>query len=306
MRGLTLGSAMSEPASRPDVPLLTPSTGRWGLLELVRRLLHHRSALVGLLVVVAYIAVALTAPWLAPRDPTAQNPAQSLRPPSLEHPMGTDRFGRDQLSRAIYGTRISLVVAALSVLISATGGSLVGLVSGYLRGTTDTIFMRVIDIMLAFPGLLLALVLVTMLGNGLPAVVVAVGLAGIPNFARVVRGMVLSAVQNDYVQAARATGATDRRVMFVHVLPNVVAPAVVLTTLYVAFAVLTASSLSFLGVGVQPPTPEWGAMVNAGRSLLYVAWWISTFPALMIMGLVLAVNLLGDGLRDILDPHLQV
>ena len=282
-----------------------PASGRaWrGTL---RRLLRHGGARFGLLVVALIMVMALGADVLAPYDPIAQNSAVGLSPPSLAHLMGTDEFGRDILSRVIFGARISLLVAIGAVAISATLGTLFGLLAGYLQGKSDMVIMRPMDVLLAFPGLLLALALSAILGTGLNAVIIAVGIAGIPNFARIVRGAVMNVRENEYILAAHAIGAPTPRLLGRHVLPNVAAPIIVMTTLYVAFAVLTASSLSFLGVGVQPPTPEWGAMTNAGRHILRVGWWVSTFPGLMIMLLVLGVNLIGDGLRDALDPNLRV
>ncbi len=272
----------------------------------LRRLLRHGGARFGLLVVAVVVLMALGADVLSPYDPIAQNSAVGLSPPSLTHPMGTDEFGRDIFSRVIHGARLSLLVAVGAVAISATLGTLLGLLAGYLQGGPDMVIMRPMDVLLAFPGLLLALALSAILGTGLNSVILAVGIAGIPNFARIVRGAVMNVRENEYVLAARTIGAPGGRIVGRHLLPNVAAPIIVMTTLYVAFAVLTASSLSFLGVGVQPPTPEWGAMTNAGRHILRVAWWVSTFPGLMIMLLVLAVNLIGDGLRDALDPNLRV
>jgi peptide/nickel transport system permease protein len=272
----------------------------------LRRLLRHGGARFGLAVVAVVVLMALGADVLSPYDPIAQNSAVGLSPPSLTHPMGTDEFGRDIFSRVIHGARLSLLVAVGAVVISATLGTLLGLLAGYLQGGPDMVIMRPMDVLLAFPGLLLALALSAILGTGLNSVILAVGIAGIPNFARIVRGAVMNVRENEYVLAARTIGAPGGRIVGRHLLPNVAAPIIVMTTLYVAFAVLTASSLSFLGVGVQPPTPEWGAMTNAGRHILRVAWWVSTFPGLMIMLLVLAVNLIGDGLRDALDPNLRV
>jgi peptide/nickel transport system permease protein len=272
----------------------------------MRAVLKNGGARLGLLVLIGFVLLALLAPWIAPYDPIKQDSRLGLSSPGLEHPFGTDEFGRDILSRVLFGAQLSLVVAGSAVVISTLVGAALGLLSGYFSGRLDTWLMRVMDVLLSFPGLLLALVLAAVLGTGLTSVIVAVGIAGIPNFARVTRGAVLSARQNEYVEAARCIGCGHLGVMLRHILPNVAAPIIVLSTLYVAFAVLTASSLSFLGVGVQPPTAEWGAMTNAGRHILRQAWWVSTFPGLMIMLLVLSVNLVGDGLRDALDPNLRV
>ncbi len=305
-----------QPSSQPAPALTLDAAAAQALAErptagrawrgTLRRLLRHGGARFGLVVVALVVVMALGADFLSPYDPIAQNSAVGLSPPSLAHPMGTDEFGRDIFSRVIHGARLSLLVAIGAVAISATLGTLLGLLAGYLQGASDMLIMRPMDVLLAFPGLLLALALSAILGTGLTSVILAVGIAGIPNFARIVRGAVMNVRENEYVLAARTVGAPGGRIVGRHLLPNVAAPIIVMTTLYVAFAVLTASSLSFLGVGVQPPTPEWGAMTNAGRHILRLAWWVSTFPGLMIMLLVLAVNLIGDGLRDALDPNLRV
>ncbi len=305
-----------QPSSQPAPALTLDAAAAQALAERptagrawrgpLRRLLRHGGARFGLVVVALVVVMALGADFLSPYDPIAQNSAVGLSPPSLAHPMGTDEFGRDIFSRVIHGARLSLLVAIGAVAISATLGTLLGLLAGYLQGASDMLIMRPMDVLLAFPGLLLALALSAILGTGLTSVILAVGIAGIPNFARIVRGAVMNVRENEYVLAARTVGAPGGRIVGRHLLPNVAAPIIVMTTLYVAFAVLTASSLSFLGVGVQPPTPEWGAMTNAGRHILRLAWWVSTFPGLMIMLLVLAVNLIGDGLRDALDPNLRV
>jgi peptide/nickel transport system permease protein len=270
------------------------------------RIAGQRGAQVGLVVFAAFVLMALTSRWLAPFDPNAQNPALGLTPPSAAHPFGTDVFGRDILSRIMDASKLTLLIAFASVAISALAGVSLGLLTGYFQGWLDAALMRCMDVLLSFPGLVLALVLAAIMGPGLTSVIVAVGIAGIPTFARVARGAVLSVRNNDYVEAARAIGCASGHVIRRHVLPNTLAPIVVLTTLYIAFAVLTASSLSFLGVGVRPPTAEWGSMTNEGRGILQVAWWVSTFPGLMIMLLVLSANLVGDAVRDTLDPTLRV
>jgi peptide/nickel transport system permease protein len=292
----------ADAAASPLAPAVPARRGRGAL----RRVLRHGGARIGLVVVAAIVVMALGADVLAPFDPIAQDSALGLSPPSPAHWLGTDEFGRDILSRIVHGARLSLVVAVGAVAISAVVGTLLGLLSGYWQGWPDMLIMRPMDVLLSLPGLLLALVVEAILGPGLTSVTLAVGVTGIPSFARVVRGAVMNVRENEYILAARSIGATSPRIIARHILPNVTAPIIVMTTLYVAFAVLTASSLSFLGVGVAPPTPEWGAMTNAGRHILRLGWWVSTFPGLMIMLLVLAVNLIGDGLRDALDPHLQL
>jgi peptide/nickel transport system permease protein len=251
------------------------------------------------------LLTALLAPHLGLRDPAAIDSANLLQPPGGTHILGTDQFGRDLLSRILHGTRPSLQVGLISVGIAASVGVLLGLVSGYYGGRVDLGIMRIIDVMLAFPSILLALGVVAVMGPGLNNVMVAVGIANIPIYARVVRGQTLAAKQLLYVEAARALGCGDPRIFSRHMLPNVVAPVIVVATLGVAGAILTGAALSFLGLGAQPPSPEWGAMLSDGRSFLRQAWWITMFPGLAIAVTVLAINMVGDGLRDALDPRLR-
>lgn len=291
--------------------LYLSSGGRKGLLVSrlsppATRILRHRGARLGLVVFLVFALMAALSHWIVPYDPNAQNAVLGLTPPSGAHPFGTDVFGRDILSRIIDASKLTLLIAFASVAISTLAGVTLGLLTGYFQGWLDAVIMRCMDVLLSFPGLVLALVLAAIMGPGLVSVIVAVGIAGIPTFARVARSAVLTVRNNDYVEAARCIGCASGAVIRRHVLPNTLAPIIVLTTLYIAFAVLTASSLSFLGVGVRPPTAEWGSMTNEGRSILQVAWWVSTFPGMMIMLLVLSANLVGDAVRDTLDPTLQV
>jgi peptide/nickel transport system permease protein len=226
-----------------------------------------------------------------------------LEPPSRAHWMGTDQIGRDVFSRVVHGARISLSVGAIAVVIAATAGSTVGLVSGYAGGAVDAVTMRVIDVMLAFPGVLLALGIVTALGPSLQNVMIAVGISNVPFYARLVRSTVLVAREQLYVEAARVIGVPLPLLLTRHILPNVVAPIIVAASLSMGTSILAAAGLSFVGLGSQPPTPEWGRMLTDGRDYLGPAWWVSTFPGLAIMITVLSVNLLGDGLRDVLDPR---
>jgi peptide/nickel transport system permease protein len=289
-------AAAAGPASAPDAP--------WR--KAVRQMLRNPTAMLGLAVLVVLTLLALTAPWIAPYDPIKQNPLMSFQPPSSQHWLGTDQFGRDILTRLLYGARISLRIGLVAVGIAIAFGGLLGLVSGYYGGWIDQVISRFVDLLLAFPGILLALVIVSVIGPSLTNVMIAVGVAATPTYARVVRGSVLAARENVYVEAAHAVGASDRRVLVQHVLPNVLAPVIVLATLGVAGAILTGAALSFLGLGAAPPTPEWGAMLSEGRGYMRFAWWISTFPGLAIMVAVLATNLFGDGLRDALDPRMRV
>jgi peptide/nickel transport system permease protein len=274
--------------------------------EALHQLRRSPGAMAGATLFAILVLVAVLAPWLAPHDPIRMAPNDILLPPGGSYLLGTDQYGRDVLSRILLGTPISLTLGLISVGIAGLIGTSLGLAVGYWGGTTDSIVMRGIDVMMAFPGILLALAVVAVLGPGLYNVMIAVGLAGIPSYTRIVRGSVLSAKENLYVEAARALGAVDATIMWRHVLPNVVAPIIVLATLGLGTAILSGASLSYLGLGAQPPTPEWGSMLSTGRDYLRGQWWISTFPGLAIMLTVMAVNLLGDGLRDALDPRLRI
>ncbi len=268
-----------------------------------KRLKKNRLALLGGGLLGFFLLVAVGAPILAPSDPLAQDLYNRLNPPSLSHPFGTDDFGRDLLSRVIYGSRISLRIGTVAVMIALVVGSLVGLVAGYWGGLLDQLLMRAMDLMLAFPSILLAIGIVAVLGPGLENAMLAVGTVAIPQYARLVRASVLTIREQEYVAAARALGAGDFRILFLAVLPNCLAPLIVQSTLGLATAILDAAGLSFLGLGAQPPVPEWGAMLNGGRELILSAPWVLTFPGLAIFLSVLGFNLLGDGLRDALDPR---
>lgn len=277
-----------------------------GLTHLARRFRRHQGAVAGLALLVLVVLLTATAPLIAPADPARMGVGPIFSPPGPNHWLGTDQFGRDVLSRLLFGGQISLRLGVLAVAIATVAGVLVGLAAGYYGSWTDLLLMRLIDVMLAFPGILLALSVLAILGPGLNNAMVAVGVGAIPSYARVVRGSVLSARAYVYVDAARVIGCSDWRIIFRHILPNVLAPIIVLATLGMASAIVTGSSLSFLGLGAQPPSPEWGAMLSDGRDHLRSAWWISTFPGLAIMLVVLAANVLGDGLRDALDPRLKI
>lgn len=272
------------------------------LAETWKRLRKQRLALVGGGILVLLVVVALLAPLLAPQDPLAQDLYSRLQPPSLEHPFGTDDFGRDVLSRIIYGSRISLRIGLVAIAAALAVGTVLGLWAGYWGGLVDTLIMRVMDLLLAFPSILLAIAVVAVTGPGIDNAIMAVSVVLIPQFARLVRSSVLSVREMAYVEAARALGAGQARILLVSVLPNCMAPIIVQTTLSLGTAILDAAGLSFLGLGAQPPTPEWGAMLAGGRELLLEAPWVMTFPGLAIFAVVLALNLFGDGLRDALDP----
>jgi peptide/nickel transport system permease protein len=269
-------------------------------------LARQRGAVVGLVILGGLALMALGAPLLSPRDPIRTAARDALQPPGARFVLGSDQFGRDVASRVLHGARVSLTVGLIAVSIAVALGAPLGLVSGYYGGRLDGLIMRVMDVLLAFPGILLALAIVSVLTPGLTNVMIAVGLSAVPTYARLVRASVLSARENLYVEAARALGGRDLSILTRYILPNVVAPLIVTATLGLGTAILSAAALGFLGLGSQPPQPEWGRMLSEGRDYLREAWWISTFPGLGIMLTVLAMNLLGDGLRDVLDPRLQV
>jgi ABC-type dipeptide/oligopeptide/nickel transport system permease subunit len=259
---------------------------------------------VGLSVLSFWTFIAIFAEQVAPFDPF-KTVSGARQPPSLEFWFGTDRLGRDVLSRVLFGARISLLLGLISVALGSIVGSVLGLVSGYYRTWIDTLIMRAMDAMLAFPGILLALVVIAALGPSIQNVMIAVGVATVPRYARLIRGTVLSLREQPYIDAARVLGVRDIKIVFRHVLPNTVAPLLVLSTLQVGNAISVGAGLSFLGMGAQPPTAEWGLMAAVGRTVLGKAWWISTFPGFAILTVVMACNLLGDSLRGILDPRLR-
>jgi ABC-type dipeptide/oligopeptide/nickel transport system permease subunit len=270
--------------------------------EIWRRFAKHRLAVIGLGVILALIVLALGARQIAPHDPIRQDLPHALAKPSVEFPLGTDEFGRCILSRILFGARISLLVGVIATAIGATAGILLGLCAGYFP-RADAPVMRCMDVLLAFPSILLAIAVVAALGPSLGNVMIAVGVRSVPSFARVSRSMVLSLKELEFVQGAAALGASHARVLFGHVLPNSVSPLLVFSSMQVATAILLAAILSFLGLGVQPPTPEWGKMVSDGRSYLMDAPHVSLFPGLAIFIAVMGFNCLGDGLRDALDPR---
>lgn len=257
----------------------------------------------GLAVLLVFVAVALLAPWLAQFDPLEIHLQEQLRPPSSQHLLGQDGNGADILSRLIFGARISLSIGFIVVSLSALIGITIGLISGYYGGLLDTLLMRSVDVLLAFPGLLLAIALVAVLGPSLSNVVLALAALGWVGFARLVRGQVLTLKERPFVLAARTSGASDGRILCFHVLPHILSPVLVQATFGIAGVVLAESSLGFLGLGAPPGTPSWGAMLSEGRDVLFIAPHVSIFPGLAILLLVLSLNFLGDGLRDYLDPR---
>jgi len=271
----------------------------------LRRFTHNPLSVVGLVLVLMLLVGAILAPFLAPQDPAKQNLLDKRSRPGGKYLLGADQFGRDILSRLIYGARSSLFVALFSVLIALTGGIVIGTICGYRGGIVDGFLMRVTDLMLSFPYLLLAIFFVAALGPGVGNTTLAIGIWALPTFARMVRAAVLGIKNKDYVVASRAIGTPSYRIILWHVIPNFVAPVVVYGTLFMANAIMMEAALSFLGLGVQPPTPSWGEMISSGRNLLMVAPHVATIPGLAIMLAVLAFNLLGDGLRDALDPKMK-
>ncbi len=272
----------------------------WASSDLVRT----PGFVMGVAILLAWTTVAIFAASIAPYDPVATI-SSARQAPSLEFWFGTDRLGRDVLSRVIFGARVSLLLGLISVAMGSLVGTVLGVVSGYYSGVVDTVIMRAMDAMLAFPGILLALVIIAALGPSIQNVMVAVGVSTVPRYARLIRGTVLSLREQPYIDAARVLGVRDAKIMIRHVLPNTVAPLLVLSTLQVGNAISVGAGLSFLGMGAQPPTAEWGLMAAVGRTVLGRAWWISTFPGLAIFTVVMACNLLGDSLRGALDPRLR-
>lgn len=270
-----------------------------------RTFVRNRVALVGLIMVLAIAAVAVAAPVLSPHDPLKQITHERLAPPTADHLLGQDDFGRDILSRIIYGTRVSLMVGILSVLLGGTLGTVMGIVAGFKGGRVEAILMRVVDILLAFPDLITGLLVLAVLGSGLSKMIIAIGLVISPRFARLAHGPTLSLKETDFVDAARSIGVRDARMLRLHILPNIVGELLVIASLWTASAIRIEANLSFIGLGVSPPTPTWGQMIRDGTRHLSVAPWFSVFPGLAILITVLAFNLLGDGLRDVFDPRLQ-
>ncbi len=270
-----------------------------------RSLRHNPVGMVGLVGFISLLLIVLFAPVIAPMNPTAMDYDHILEPPSSSHIFGTDDLGRDIFSRVVWGGRESLRVALLALTVAGVGGVIFGLISGYYGGIIDSAIMRIVDIFLAFPFILLILSIVAALGPSLGTVLIALGIASIPGVSRFVRGLVLAARNQEYVMAARVLGATDRYIMFTQILPNIMAPLIVYSTLGMGGLILATAGLSYIGLGAQPPSPEWGAMLNAGRTYMRDAWWMSAFPGLAIFTAVLFINLLGDGLRDALDPKLR-
>lgn len=308
-RAVQPATGIGAPAPRNPSPVQQlasvprSSAGLWH--DAARRLRRDHAALAGLIIIVLLIIIAIAAPWMTPYDPNDQSFRIKLKPPSSEHWLGTDEFGRDVFSRILVGTRVALYVGIVPVIVALTIGVTLGLVAGYYGKSVDQVVMRLIDILLAFPWLLLAIGIMAVLGPGINNVVIAVAIVYIPAFARIVRGSVLSIKEKEFVEAARAMGQPNLRIITRHVLANAWAPIIVLATLSIGQAIIYAAGLSFIGLGTQPPNADWGVMLSSGREYLRDAPWLGFFPGLAILITVLAFNLFGDGLRDALDPRMQ-
>jgi peptide/nickel transport system permease protein len=287
-----------------DVVLAAAPPRRAGPLAW-RRVLRSPNLIVGAAVLLAVIGAAAAAPVIAPYSPIDQSFSDQLRAPSGAHLFGTDEFGRDIFSRVLFGARIALVIGVLADGIAAALGIVLGVVAGYSGGALDAAVMRAVDVMLAFPYLLLAMIVVAILGPSLINAMIAIGIVYAPQFARLVRGAVLSMKAQEFVESAAAVGAGVPRILGRHILPNILSPIIVMATLTVGFTIVETAGLSFLGLGATPPTPEWGSMLATGRSFMLTAPWIATFPGLAILVTVIGFNLVGDGLRDLLDPRLR-
>ena len=298
--------AMNQPMPQPSEPLMKQDAvlEESRLRDVLRSLLRHRSAVIGGAIVLFFLLVALLADFIAPYD-YAERSEDLLQPPSAEHWFGTDEMGRDIFSRVLYGSRISLRVGFFAIAGSIVIGSFLGLIAGFYGGWRDVVISRLFDILLAFPSILLAIAIVAMLGPGLNNALLAIAIINIPTFGRLMRSQVLSVKQEDFVLAARAMGMTNRRILFRHILPNSWTPIMVQGTLGFATAVIEAAALGFLGLGAQPPQPEWGTMLADARGFIQLAPWTMVFPGLAIMLTVLGFNLLGDGMRDVLDPRMK-
>ncbi|MDE2820823.1 MAG: ABC transporter permease [Chloroflexota bacterium] len=277
-----------------------------GLYELaILKFVRNRVAVLSLVCLALILLAVLFADVVTPYDPIERNTPERNLGPSLAHPFGTDKLGRDIMSRVLYGGRVSLQVGFLSIALSTLVSVPLGLIGGFVGGLVDDFIMRVMDLILAFPGLILAIWLVSLLGSNMTNVIFAIAFFSLPTYARLIRGITLSIREMEYVMAARSMGAGSPRIMFFHVLPGVLGPLIVLTTLGVSGAIVTGASLSFLGLGVSPPTPEWGAMLADGRNYMRTQWWIAVFPGITITLVVLILNIIGDALRDALDPNVR-
>jgi len=290
---------------------ITNPEDRHPFFDQIEKLFKNRTGVAGLIIITLFVLTSILAPAISPHDPIENSLYDQLKPPvwkeggSTKNLLGTDDLGRDMLSRLIYGARVSLTLGIVSVGIALLFGSMLGALAGYYKGWPDNVIMRIMDIILAFPYILLAIVIVAYLGPGLRNAMIAIGVINIPRFARIIRASAIEEYEKDYVTAARAVGASNRRIIFNAIFPNCLSPIIVQASLGFGEAILSGAGLSFLGLGAQPPLSEWGAMIAEGRSMILRAWWVMTFPGIAILFAVLGFNLLGDGLRDALDPRLR-
>ncbi|MFW6097493.1 MAG: ABC transporter permease [Chloroflexota bacterium] len=296
---------MAETIARSGPVELPEDEARTYWQDTISQLLRHRLGMLGLILTTVLIIMGIFGPYIAPYDPNAIDPVARFASPSLDHFMGGDDFGRDIFSRILHGARVSLQVGFIAVGIAATVGSTLGLVAGYAGRVVDEVIMRAMDVLFAFPAILLAIAIMAALGKGVENAMIAIGIVYIPIFARIARGSVLSIRKEEFIEAARSCGATDGRILFKHILPNAMAPLIVETTLSLAFAILAEAALSFFGLGLQPPDASWGRMLSEGRGFFRQAPWMAIFPGLAIMLTVMGFNFLGDGLRDAMDPSLR-
>ena len=279
-------------------PIVVAAPSAW------RRATRSGGLAIGLVLALAMVLMALVAPWIAPFDPNAQDVLLKLEPPSAAHPFGTDAFGRDVLSRVIYGARISLFVGAIATLAGVVAGTIIGVVSGYFGGLVDRVITALTDVLLSFPQLIMGLMLVAVLGASLTNLILAIAITAVPAFVRVARASTLAMKERDFVDACRSLGFGDARIMFMHVLPNILDEVVVMGSLWFAAAIRTESTLAFIGLGVPPPTATWGGIIRDGFDNLLDAPWLSIFPSIAILAIMIALNLIGDGLRDATDPRM--
>jgi len=270
--------------------------------SLLEKLWRNRKARYSLGILLIVIAVGIVGPWLAPHDPTQPFYEALLSSPTADHMLGTDSIGRDVLSRLLHGARVTLMVAVMAVSITFFTGTFIGVTSAFVGGLVDQVLMRIMDILLAIPNIIMAMAIVAILGPSLTNAMIAVGIAGIPKYARLTRGATLSVKASGYVEASRAVGTSGARILLFQIMPNIMSPLLVYTTLQIGIAILDTAALSFIGLGAQPPTPEWGTMLSEGKEYIHDAWWLATFPGLAITVVVFTVNILGDALRDIFDP----
>jgi len=288
-----------------DVKKIEPAKRKSQWAEVWKRLIKNKAAIAGMIVIIILLLTAIFADFIAPYGYETQFLDNTKAAPNADNWFGTDNFGRDIFSRVVYGSRISIQVGFIAVGVAMVVGGILGSISGYYSGRIDNVIMRLMDVLLAIPGILLAIAIAAALGPGLVNVMIAVGIASIPRYARIVRASVLSLRDQEFVEAAKAVGANDFRIITKYILPNCMAPIIVQGTLGVAEAILSAAGLSFIGLGIQPPIPEWGAMLSTARIYIRDAWWMAIFPGLAIMFTIFGLNLLGDGLRDALDPRLK-